>query len=108
MVETEKILRGRESDEAAGLQKGDARGKEESFANVVGDEDDGFIEAASKSAEFALKFGARDGIESAEGLIHEKDRRVGSEGAGDTHALALAARKFAWMAGRKFGGIETN
>jgi hypothetical protein len=73
----------------------------------VRDEDDGFFEAASEGAEFALKLGASDGIEGAERLVHEKDGRVGSEGAGDADALALAAGKFARTARGKFGGIET-
>ncbi len=71
------------------------------------DEDDGLVEAASEGAEFALKFGAGDRIEGTEGLVHEKNGRIGGEGARDTDALALAARKFARVAGGKFGGIET-
>ena len=77
MVEAEKVVGGGESDHAAGMEKSYALAEEESFANVVRDEDDGFVEAASKGAELALKFGASDGIESAERLVHEKNGRVG-------------------------------
>jgi hypothetical protein len=73
----------------------------------VRDENDGFAETASEGAEFALKFGAGDGIKGAERLIHEEDGRVSGEGAGDTNALALAAGEFTGAAGGEFGGIET-
>jgi hypothetical protein len=108
MVEAEKILRRPEGDQASRLEKCDALAEEKGFTNVVCDEDNSLIEAASQGAEFALKFGAGDGIESAKWLIHEQDGRIGCEGARDSHALALATRKFAWMPSGKFGGIETN
>lgn len=104
----EKFRGSGESDEASGLKKGDAGGKEQGFANVVRDEDDGFAEAAGEGAEFVLKLGASDGIERAERLIHEKDGRIGGEGARDADALALAAGKFVWAAGGKFGRVETD
>jgi hypothetical protein len=107
MNEAEKICRRGESDESTCMEKSDARGEEEGFANVVGDEDDGFFEAASEGAEFALKLGASDGIEGAKRLVHEKDGRVGSEGASDADALALAAREFAGTARGKLGRVET-
>ncbi len=106
MVETEKFLGRREGDEAACVKKSYAGAEEKRFANVVRDEDDGFVEAASKSAEFALKFATRDGIEGAEGFVHKKDRRVGGESARDAYTLTLAAREFAGTASRKLGGIE--
>jgi hypothetical protein len=90
------------------VEKGDARTQDEGFANVVGYEDDGFVETASKGAEFALKLGAGDGIERAERLVHKENRRIGSQSAGDTDALALAAGEFARAAGGKFDGIETH
>jgi hypothetical protein len=107
MVNAEKILRGRKGDHAACAEERDALAEEKSFADVVRDEHDGFFETSREGAELALKFGASDGIEGAEGLVHKENRRIGSEGAGDTDALALAAGKFARVAGGKFGGIET-
>ena len=96
-----------ERDKAAGFEQGDARRQEQGFADVVGNEDDGFAETASERAEFALKLGAGNGVERAEGLVHEQDGRVGGEGAGDADALALAAGKFAGIAFCEFAGIET-
>ncbi len=107
MVEAEKFPRRSEGDKAAVMEKSDAVAEKKRFADVVSDEDDGFAETASEGAEFALKFGAGDGIEGAERLVHEKDGRVSGESAGDTDALALAAGEFTGAAGGKFGGIET-
>jgi len=107
MVEAQKILRGGERDEASSVEKSDTRAEKKRFANIVRDENDSFAETASQGAELALKFGAGDGIEGAKRLVHQKDGRIGGERAGDTDALALAARKFVWMAGGKFGRVET-
>jgi hypothetical protein len=106
MIEAEKVCRRGEGDEAAGMEKGDARGELESFANFVRDENDGLVEAASEGAEFALKFSASDGIEGAERFVQEKDRRVGGKSASDTDALALATREFAGASRGKFGRFE--
>ena len=97
-----------ESDEAAGFEQGDARGQEQGFVDVVGNEDDSFAETASQSAEFALKFGASDGIQRAERFVHEKDGRVSGKGAGDADALALSAGKFSRGPLCEFAGIETD
>ena len=107
VVKAEKILRRGEGDQVSRVEKAYARAQEEGFANVVGDEDNGFGETAGKGAEFTLKFGAGDGIECAEGLVHKKNGRVGGECARDADPLALAARKFARVTSGKFEGIET-
>ena len=108
MVEAEKFLRGGAGDDAAGFKQDDARGEEKRFAQIVGDEDNGFAEAAGEGAEFALELGAGDGIERAEGLVHQKDGRIGGEGTSDADALALAAGKLARTAMREFAGIEAD
>lgn len=74
------------------IKQRDASGKKEGLANVVRDENDGFLETACKGDEFALKLGAGDGVEGAEGFVHKKDRRISSERTSDTDALTLAAR----------------
>jgi hypothetical protein len=108
MVEAEKIFRRPEGDQAACLEKCYALAEEKGFANVVRDEDDSLFETASQGAEFTLKLSSSDRIKRAEWLIHEQDGRIGGEGARDSHTLALAARKFAWMPSGKFSRIETN
>jgi hypothetical protein len=92
----------------AGLEQDDARGKQEGFAQIVSDEDDGFAKAMGQGAKFALKFSTGDGIERAERLVHQKNRWIGSEGTRDPYTLALAARKFAGAAMRKFARIEAD
>ena len=36
------------------------------------------------------QFGPHLGVQGAEGLVHEEDRRIGREGPGDADALLLA------------------
>src|SRR5258708_22651792 len=94
MINTKKFLRRADGDDAPRFEQGDARGEQERFAEVMSDEDDGLAEAAGQGAEFALQFGTGDGIERAKRLVHEKNWRVGSKGAGGAGGLALAAGKF--------------
>ncbi len=108
MIKAKKFLRRGAGYNEAGLQQDDARGEQEGFAQIVRDEDDGFAKAVGQGAKFALKFGTGDGIERAERLVHQKNRRIGGEGTRDPHTLALAARKFVGAAMRKFVRIEAN
>jgi len=108
VVEAKKFLRRGAGNDVAGLEQDNARGEEQGFAQIVGDEDDGLAEAAGEGAEFALELGARDGIERAEGLVHQKDGRIGGESAGDTDALTLAAGKFAGAAMGEFAGFKAD
>jgi hypothetical protein len=108
MIKAEKFLRRSEGHKTSGVKEGDALAKEKGFADVVSDEDDGFVEAAGKGPEFALKFGTGDGVESAERLVHQENRGIGSKSAGDADSLALAAGEFARAACGKFGWIEAN
>src|SRR5712692_10540783 len=75
---------------------------------IVSDENNSFAEAPGEGAELALEFGAGNGIKRAKGLVHQQDGRVGSEGAGDADALALAAGKFTRAAVGKFRWIKSN
>ncbi len=94
MIDAGKFLRRGVSDDSPIFEKNDARGEEERFAKIVGDKDDGLAETAREGAEFALKLGAGDGIESTKGLVHQENGRVGGEGASDADALTLAAGEF--------------
>jgi len=87
------------------LQQHNARGEEQGFVQIVCDENNGFAEAAGERAEFALKLGASYRIERAKGFVHQQDGRIGSKGAGDSDALALATGKFARVAVGKFRWI---
>ena len=108
MDESREFLRRGGSDDASGFQQHDARSEEQSFADVVSDEHDGFAEAAGERAEFTLKFAARNGVERAEWLVHKKDGGIGGEGAGNADTLALTTRELARAARGKFIRIKAN
>src|SRR5258708_40111445 len=106
MIDARKFLRSGVGDDASAFEKYDAGGEEQRFAKIVGDEDDGLAEAAREGAEFALKLGAGDGVERAEGLVHQENGRVGGEGASDADAVAPTAGKLVRPPRGEFGGVE--
>ena len=108
MIDAKKFLRRANGNDAARFEKDDARSEQQRFAEIVSDKDNSFAEPARQGAEFALEFRTRDGIESAEGLVHQENRRIGSESAGNPNALALAAGEFAGAAIGKFGWVQSN
>ncbi len=108
MVDVKKFPGCGGCNDAARLEQNDSRREEQGFADIVGDEDDGFAEAASERAELALQFGASDGIESAERFVHQQNRRVRGERARDPDALPLAAGKLVRAARGEFAGIESD
>jgi hypothetical protein len=108
VVEAKKFLWRGTGNDAAVFEQDYAGGEEQGFSQIVSDEDDGFAEAAGEGAELALELGTGDGIERAEGLVHQKNGRIGGESAGDADALTLASGKFAGAAMRKFARVETD
>ena len=86
-----ELLRRKVSDEFAAFEQSDSGAEHQALAQIVGDEDDGFLQAILQGAKFALQFIASDRIESAEGLVHQQNRRIGGKGAGHADPLALAA-----------------
>src|SRR5712692_1134166 len=108
MIKAQEFLWRSSGDDAAGFEQDDAGSEEQRFAQIVSDEHDGLAEAAGEGAEFALELRAGDGIERAEGLVHQKKGGISSEGAGNADALALAAGKFAGAAAGKFRWIKSN
>src|SRR5205807_3033976 len=57
------------------------------FANVVGDEDNGFASRFPNALEIAIELLAGEGIEGGEGFIHQEDAWIGREGAGQRDPL---------------------
>jgi hypothetical protein len=108
MIEAKKILRRGAGDNAACFEQDDAGSKQQGFAQIMGDENDGLAEAPGEAAELPLKLGAGDGIERTEGLIHQQDWWIRGESAGYADTLALPAGKFAWAAVGKFRGIQSD
>ncbi len=95
-------------DEAALVDERDAVAEVESFIEVVGDEEDGFLEAREKTAEHVLHLGAGEGIERAEGFVHQENCGFGGEGAGKADTLALPAGELMGMARGKVGRVEAD
>src|SRR5579872_42411 len=89
----QKLMRRVGGDKTPTLEQSDARSQQQGFAQVVGDKYRGFMQALLQAQEFTLQLRPRKRIESAEGFIHQQDGRVCRQGAGDSHALPLAARK---------------
>ena len=107
MIDAQKFPRRGAGDDAAFFEQNDARGQQQRFTEIVGDEHDGFAQAAREVGEFALQFRARDGIERAEGLVHQEDRRIGAESARNADPLSLAAGKLGGASLREFARFES-
>ena len=86
-------LRGRRvlGEDAALLQHRDAVAHLDRLVDVVGDEDDRLADLGLEAQELVLEPLAVDRVDRAERLVHQHQRRVGGERAGDADALALAA-----------------
>src|SRR5438067_2406587 len=86
----------------------DTRLQEKSRAQIVRDEHDGFGKTLCHGAEFEIELRRRDGVQRAEGLIHQQNRGIGCKCASDADTLTLAARKFARKSSRVLVGIEAD
>ena len=69
-----------------------------SFAQIMSDEHNGFSQALLQGQKFALQFCASDGVERAEGFVHEQKRGIGGQSSSHADSLALAPGKFAGIA----------
>ena len=78
------------------------------LVDVMGHEEDRLGEALLQSQELVLETFADDGVDRAEGLVHEHDRRVRGQGASHAHALPLAARELARIALAVSSGLEAH
>jgi len=93
LVGAEKAFGRVEQDYAPGAHQRDARREHERLAHVVCDEDHGLAEPFLQRRELTLEGRARQRVERAERLVHQKQRRVCRERARDADALSLSARK---------------
>ena len=78
-------------EDAALLEHRDAVAHLDRLVDVVGDEEDGLAQLCLQAQELVLQAVAVDGVDRAEGLVHEHQRGVAGEGARDADALALPA-----------------
>ena len=68
------------------------------LVDVVGDAHDGLAQLGLDRHQLVLQPLPGDRVDGAEGLVHEDDRRVGGQAAGDADALLLAAGELAGVA----------
>ena len=92
--------------DAAAFHDGDAVADLERFLEVVADKDDRLLDRLLQLQELVLQLGADQGIERRERLIHQEDRCIGGEGAGEPDALLHAARELVHVLVRP--GVEAN
>ena len=77
------------------VEDGDAVGHRQRLALVVGDEDEGDAERPLQALQFLLHLLAQLQVERAERFVEQQHLRLVDEGAGERHALALAAGELA-------------
>jgi len=95
-------------EEAAVSHDSDAVGEAEGFGEVVGDEDGGFGQGFLQVQELPVELEPGEGVEGAEGLVEEDEGRIGGEGAGEGHSLALAAGELGGIAAGVGGEFQPN
>ena len=108
MIELEELLGSGLGDDMTGIKQDDTRSEEQSFADVVGDDDDGLGETARDGEKGALQFGAGDGIKGAKRFVHQENGGIDGEGAGYTDTLALATGEFAGKTRCELGRVKIN
>jgi len=94
-------------EETALVEDGDAIGEQFDFGESVRGEEERSI-AAAEDLRFkeSAKIHGGDGVETARGLIEEKDARVVEQCAGQAEALDGAGRKSARLAVENIGQLE--
>ncbi len=70
----------------------------------MGDDDGGAFGLYEEVAEHGLHFGAGEGVEGAEGFVHEEDGGLVDDGAGQADALALTSAELPGVAVEKVFG----
>ncbi len=79
--------------DTTGTEDGDAVTETHGLVDVVRDEDDGLLDLRLQAQHLVLEVLPHHGIDRAEGLVHQQDRRIGGERASDPDTLLLTARQ---------------
>ena len=87
-------------------QHGDPVAQSRRLLDVVGDEHDRLVQLFLELQQLLLEPLPGHGVDRAERLVHEQDRRITAERAGHAHPLALAAREFVGKAAAVLRGLE--
>ena len=80
----------------------DAVGEQDGLVDVVGDHERGLPGVADQAQHLVLQGAAGEGVERAEGLVHQEEGGLDGQGAGDADALLHAARELGRLA---VGGV---
>jgi hypothetical protein len=108
MIDAQKFLRLGAGYNSAVLQQHDTRRQQKSFTQIVGDEDNGFAQAAGQGRKFPLQLGTGDRIECAKRFVHKQDGGVSAKGSSNADALSLAAGELRRTPLRKLFWIKTH
>ena len=76
------------------LHQDDAAAERDGLVEIVRDEDDGLLELALEVAQLRLHVAADQGVERAEGFVHEQDVGIRRERPREARPLLHAARQF--------------
>jgi hypothetical protein len=106
VIEFQKFIGCDEIHEPAFLHQADARSQEKRFSNIVRHKNHCFAEPVMQFSKFLLNFRTRDRVERTKWLVEQQERRIGSEGACNSHTLALSAGEFVWVSPCKSIGIQ--
>ena len=79
-------------DDTTDIEDRNTVGESDRLVDVVGDDDDGLVNALLQCEQFILETFANDRINRAIGLIHQQDRRIGCQSACHPDALLLTTR----------------
>ena len=90
--------------DAADVEDRDAVAHLDRLLDVVGDEHDRLAHLVLEAQELVLEPHSGDGVDGAEGLVHEQHGRVGCQRPSDADALALPARELGRIAAAVVAG----
>ena len=101
-------LAGRAGNDAAFVQHRHAIRERARLGDVVRHQDHRALQGRLHARELVVQLPLGDGIERAERLVHQQQRRIRGEGAGEADALALAAGQFVGPAAAIHGRLESD
>src|SRR5713226_1917232 len=90
----DKFIGGMYRNQAACFHESDACAEQQGFAKIMGDENNCLPQALLEREKFTLQFSARDGIESAERLVHQENGRIGGQRTSHADSLTLSSGEF--------------
>src|SRR3989337_1665695 len=93
MIRSQELGRRSQENHCAVLKQADARCQDESFAYVVGHENQGLAQLFLQRAKFLLDFASCDRVQGPEGLVEQDHRRIRCQGTRHPDPLALSTRK---------------